>query len=34
MSFDVIKILVTISLGAALMFALIYHYFNLEEADE
>lgn len=33
-SFDVIQILVTVTIGAALMFALLYHFFNLEEADE
>jgi hypothetical protein len=34
MDFETIKILVYLGVGGALFFALLYHYWSLEEADE
>lgn len=31
---DVLKVLLIIAIGASLFFALLFHFFDLEEADE
>jgi len=34
MEFETIKVSLMIAAGVSLLFALLYHFFNLEEAEE
>ena len=34
MDFELLKIIVTIATGAALIFALLFHFWSLEDSDE